>query len=282
MSLRRKYVVLDQNVISDPTVVGPLLAAHRRIGQRIVLSTMARFEMTKGGLEGFLTDISELAKRPDAVFIGLPTMTLGREEIRKGGRVREIYDKPSTRNFRLLLEMITKGSITRPDLEAGIADEGEAAARPLRDVDWDVFYVGTADRLAASASEEETRRVRAGIDRKPPDREPLREALAETFGDRARLAELLKGVRAVSHAADLLVSFPSVIALDFMAHVSIAYYWSVKGDTRKRRLTQMVNEGIDVEGAVLAFYAEQFATNDGRAQGLLGDLHFFARRLWPT
>lgn len=74
--------------------------------------------------------------------------------------MREIYDMPSTRNFRLLLQMIAKASIARLELEAGIAEEAAAAARPLREAarPWTVGARpgGGADLLARAGAGRDT------------------------------------------------------------------------------------------------------------------------------
>lgn len=96
-----KYFVLDQNVVSDPGVVGPLHAEHRRSRQRIVLSPSSRYEMTKGGLEGFLKDVSQISKVP-AVRSGKNTEDMVAErEIETGDGVRRL-SRADRSNLRVL------------------------------------------------------------------------------------------------------------------------------------------------------------------------------------
>jgi hypothetical protein len=282
LPMNNQYVVLDQNVVNDASVVGPLRARYRRTGQRIVLSSSARYEMTKGGLDGLMKDIAELSKDPQSVFIAQPPLRIGGLEAERRRPVGDIVDRASSQNFQGLIRAISDGSLSSDQLVEGFAHEQVAAARRLDVVDWDSFYLKTAAALAnpGVSSDEERRRVRKGLDRKPPSREPLRHALLETFADHSRLVALVEGLKPVSSVADRLCSFPSMVALDIMANITVAYYWAIKGDTRTRRKTKMVNEAIDVEGAVLGCRGVCFATRDERALGLFEDLRFFMKEIW--
>lgn len=281
----RNYVVLDQNVINVPEVVARLHDDYRRDGRRILLSHLARFEMTKGTADGFRKDITELARLPGAVSIALPVMAVAHAERERCRMVPDVEDGTSTTHFRrLLVDFPAVEALSTEQLDAMITRDRESAKEQATVVDWDELFIPTARNLLEETPIARRGEILAGLDRSPQDRGPLRQAMLQTFGSRKALHQILRQLRGIdSRVSTALSSFPSMLALDVMASLTVAFTVGVRGEidsNRRKKKDPFLNWAIDAENAVLACRGFGFETRDTRALALMRDLRFFARTLW--
>ncbi|MFI5298617.1 MAG: hypothetical protein ACHREM_11005 [Polyangiales bacterium] len=262
-----EYYVLDQNVVSHPPTVAGLHERFRSVGQRIVLSTFARYEMTKGSFKGFLRSISEIAKVPQSVVVALPTHNIAMLEVERGASIDDPSDYESTRNFRDMLAMYRAGPRFTKSIESIYVYEKDRAARAYDPDQWRHFYKSAAEELRPLIQNEQN------------EGRALRLVLIDSF--RANLTSIIEGIKPAAHAAPLLTSFPSMLAIRVMADITNSATWGAKrNDWTTDDIEQLAHDGVDVEGAVLACRGAAFVTEDTRARKLAEQVRHFVKEIW--
>jgi hypothetical protein len=223
------YVVLDMNACRDEELVRPLLEAHKQEGIGILLPAVAHWELTKGADMTLPLSFRLLAARPEAVSSARHSYVFKRLERkdRKRLRMRAIVDHGHTRNIRDVLRGFRDDThYIDPATIAAVRNHWRAVLDHENEPKILRQLVAVHQRECPQPI---ANRIRAALDRDPPDRGPFNAYLRDAVGGRVALATFLRRVGYGSSMAKRLTRFPSFSLLHLVGLLAVALRWRVYG-----------------------------------------------------